>query len=159
MCQYLTDDSIFEPSCSLLEPTNHPRKILELGAGQGLPSVALAEKLNTNDLVVMTDLPEVMPLCRQSIEVLGQHAANIVAVPLAWGGDTTAVNAMGPFTHILMSDLVRRESSFMPHAARWDLIMQVYFPHLYPLLLHTLLSVSDGAEVIMSCERSVATPS
>lgn len=108
LVDYLTNTDGYEPACSILQQPSQPKRVIELGAGQGLPSLALAEKLQSEDLVVITDLPEVMPLCRQSIETFGRCTAKVIAEPLAWGADTSAVRSLGPFTHVLMSDLVRR---------------------------------------------------
>jgi hypothetical protein len=66
----------------------------------------------------------------------------VLARPLAWG-EEAGLDEFRPFTHILMCDLV-------------------YFPHLYPPLLRTLLEVTEptetvaedvfGPEIIFACE-------
>ncbi|BEI85438.1 hypothetical protein CcaverHIS002_0508390 [Cutaneotrichosporon cavernicola] len=70
-----------------------------------------------------------MPLCQSSIDTWSASGegknggASVFARPLAWG-DKAELDEFRPFTHILMCDLV-------------------YFPHLYPPLLRTLLEVTE----------------
>ncbi|WOO83862.1 Protein-lysine methyltransferase METTL21D [Vanrija pseudolonga] len=159
LVQYLTPGASaaarFEPTCSLFDSAagRPPHRVLELGSGQALASLHLASHLPPTDTIVLTDLPAVVPLCEASIAAWsaregGEHA-QVVARPLAWGEDAGEVLALGPFTHILMCDLV-------------------YFPHLYPPLLRTLLELTEpesiptegdtfGPEIIMAWKsRSLA---
>ncbi|KAL7422780.1 hypothetical protein Q5752_002075 [Cryptotrichosporon argae] len=146
LLSYLTPGSPFDPPCSV-HSTPSPRRILEFGSGQALSSLHVASHLGPDDLVVLTDLPNVVPLCEASIDAWTRRAASastdeehkdgpaaaatsgatsarVVARPLAWGESGAAVKALGPFTHILMCDLV-------------------YFPQLYPPLLYTLLEMTE----------------
>ncbi|KAL1406338.1 hypothetical protein Q8F55_008037 [Vanrija albida] len=149
---YLTPGSALEPPCSLFSGPG-PHRVVELGSGQALASLHLASHLPASDRIVLTDLPEVVPLCEASIAAWrareGGAGADVLARPLAWGADVESVAALGPFTHILMCDLV-------------------YFPHLYPPLLRTLLELTEppsvptegdtfGPEIIMAWKsRSLA---
>ncbi|TXT12904.1 hypothetical protein VHUM_01305 [Vanrija humicola] len=153
LVQYLTPGAALEPACSLFGNSSAPHRVLELGSGQALASLHLASQLPRSDTVVLTDLPAVVPLCEASIAAWsaregGEHA-RVFARPLAWGEDIDSVREFGPFTHILMCDLV-------------------YFPHLYPPLLRTLLELTEpestptegdtfGPEIIMAWKsRSLA---
>lgn len=103
----------FDPPCSLFQ-SREPHRVLELGSGQALASLHLAARLRPHDTVVLTDLPNVVPLCQASIDTwaregegaAGEHA-RVVAQPLAWGESAANLAPLGPFTHILMCDLVR----------------------------------------------------
>lgn len=103
----------FDPPCSLFSGGG-PHRILELGSGQALASLHLAARLGPEDTVVLTDLPNVVPLCQASIDAWasdgegskGEHA-QVVARPLAWGESAANLAEFAPFTHILMCDLVR----------------------------------------------------
>lgn len=143
---YLTPGGAFNPPCSIFT-TPGKLRILELGSGQALASLHLAAHLKPEDLVVLTDLPEVVPLCNQSIEAYANLKAEVVARPLAWGEGLAGLGGLTGWSHILMCDLV-------------------YFPHLYPPLLKTLLDLTEpegetlpdtdvfGPEIILACERS-----
>ncbi|BEJ16289.1 hypothetical protein CspHIS471_0508940 [Cutaneotrichosporon sp. HIS471] len=119
---------VFDPPCSLFRDEG-PHRVIELGSGQALASLHLAARLNPEDTVVLTDLPNVMPLCQSSIDTWSTSGegkdggACVFARPFAWG-DKAELDEFRPFTHILMCDLV-------------------YFPHLYPPLLRTLLEVTE----------------
>ncbi|GMK55489.1 hypothetical protein CspeluHIS016_0205450 [Cutaneotrichosporon spelunceum] len=133
LVEYLTPrgSQIFDPPCSLFSPG--PHRVLELGSGQALASLHLAACLSPADTVVLTDLPNVMPLCQSSIDTWARSGegknggARVVARALAWG-EKAELDEFRPFTHILMCDLV-------------------YFPHLYPPLLRTLLEVTEPDEM------------
>nr|XP_019044740.1 hypothetical protein I302_06653 [Kwoniella bestiolae CBS 10118]OCF23670.1 hypothetical protein I302_06653 [Kwoniella bestiolae CBS 10118] len=147
LLEYFTPSTKFDPPCSLFED-HTPHRIIELGSGQSVASLHLAGHLQTDDLIVTTDLPEVVPLCEQSIrtwESPSQTHAKVIAQPLAWGEDPSHLFQYGPFTHIIMCDLI-------------------YFPNLYPPLLHTLLQLTEsnerveeetfGPEIILSLRGS-----
>lgn len=108
----------FDPPCSLFSPSpSSSHRILELGSGQALASLHLAARLPARDTVVLTDLPNVIPLCQASIDTWARDGegravegaegpAKVVALPLAWGESAAHLAPYGPFTHILMCDLV-----------------------------------------------------
>ncbi|TYJ53404.1 hypothetical protein B9479_005951 [Cryptococcus floricola] len=131
LLEYLTLSQQYDPACPVFLSSG-PRTILELGSGQSVASLHLAEGLTDRDTVIVTDLPSVMPLCEKCIESWeppSQQHARVVARPLAWGESVSDVTSeFGSLTHILMCDLV-------------------YFPHLYPLLLHTLLSLTEPKDI------------
>lgn len=106
LLDYLDPDNQldFQPSCPIFG-VNGPRRILELGSGQAVASLRLAKSLSPGDLIVLTDLPEVIPLCKKSIEE-SNVTCQVVAQPLGWGQGIATVQEYGPFTHILMCDLV-----------------------------------------------------
>lgn len=109
LCQYVTPGSDHDPPCSLLKPG--PHRIIELGSGQSLASLRLAGHLTNSDIMVLTDLPNVVPLCRQSIKTwqaaTTQSAPRIIAEPLPWGEGIASVRQFMPFTHMILCDLVR----------------------------------------------------
>ncbi|KAG5636657.1 hypothetical protein H0H81_007276 [Sphagnurus paluster] len=59
----------------LTDPSGRPRTILELGSGAGMTSSRMAENLNVQDMLIVTDLPEVYfpellaPLLRSLLQV------------------------------------------------------------------------------------------
>ena len=48
--------------------TGRKRRIIELGSGQSVASLHLAQYLEAGDELVLTDLPEVVPLCQRNID-------------------------------------------------------------------------------------------
>lgn len=48
--------------------TSKKRRIVELGSGQSVASLHLAQYLEAGDELVLTDLPEVVPLCQRNID-------------------------------------------------------------------------------------------
>ncbi|WVR07525.1 hypothetical protein IAU60_004567 [Kwoniella sp. DSM 27419] len=103
LLEYFTPSDRFEPPCPLL--ADGTKRIIELGSGQSVASLQVASQLNPDDLVILTDLPEVIPLCDKAIAQATPGGARVIAEPLAWGGDVSRALAHGPFTHILMCDL------------------------------------------------------
>ncbi|OCF37977.1 hypothetical protein I317_03938 [Kwoniella heveanensis CBS 569] len=103
LLEYFSPSNKFDPPCSLL--SNGEKKVIELGSGQSVASLHLAKQLQRDDLVVLTDLPEVVPLCEQAIQ-RNDSTAQVIAQPLAWGEDAAHLRQFGPFTHVLMCDLV-----------------------------------------------------
>lgn len=83
---------LFDPPCSLFEarPDGRPRTALELGSGIGFSALQLSTFLPAGDLVVMTDLPEVVELmeerrddfCARRPSQAG--GADVWVRPLAW---------------------------------------------------------------------------
>ena len=71
-----------------------------------MASTTLAGRLGRDDLVVLTDLEEVMPLVHAAAggRVSG---CRLETRPMGWGGDCGEVKGTyGPFTHVLVCDLV-----------------------------------------------------
>jgi hypothetical protein len=135
--------------------------------------------------VFLSDLPDVIPLCRRSVQRwrdqydmrAGVSQVEVDVMPLTWGdlemgGQLARQLALEKrfLTHVLLIDLVSSlEAVPCIYPAR-GLIpghRQVYFPHLYPSLLRSLLQVTmppfcktlestedavGGPEVILSCE-------
>jgi len=99
-----------------------PLRILELGSGIGIVAAQLAEQLTgEDDLMIVTDLPEVCPLLERNLQTHGvAHRAgplpNILVRPLSWGNLKHALSihtelsdmspSHCPLTHIICSDLV-----------------------------------------------------
>ena len=109
--------SSFDPPCPIFQHTP-PRKIIELGSGQALASLHLAQQLEDADTLVLTDLPNVVPLCEQSAlswSVKNPKAGQVSVRPLAWGGDCSSALSLGPFDYIIMCDLVSRDSVDFAH--------------------------------------------
>jgi hypothetical protein len=135
--------------------------------------------------VFLSDLPDVIPLCRRNAQKwrdqhesqAGVAPVEVDVVPLAWGdlemGGQLArqlASEKRSLTHVLLIDLVgsSRRGAYLVHHRQLILERrQVYFPHLYPLLLRSLLQVTmppfckasesrdetvGGPEVILSCE-------
>ena len=107
LLDYFDPEGRFDPPCSMLR--KGPHRILELGSGQAWASLHLATLLSPEDLLILTDLPDVIPLCQDSIDRWGQNSSGrcrIFAQALAWGQDSSNIRRLGPFSHILMCDLV-----------------------------------------------------
>ncbi|GAA5903676.1 hypothetical protein JCM8208_003656 [Rhodotorula glutinis] len=137
---------IFDPPCPLLSdpplspnrPAPTPRRkrtILELGAGTGFLSLAVAPHLSPSTTrLVVTDLHNVCPLLNENLGAAqarwaarGVEAAEVLVRPLPWG-DAPALEALG-------------EGGLMP-----DLVLAsdlVYFPVLHAPLLRTLLGLTE----------------
>ncbi|EIW68192.1 hypothetical protein TREMEDRAFT_18678, partial [Tremella mesenterica DSM 1558] len=146
LLKYFTPDIAYDPPCSLLigSSSNAPYRIVELGSGQSVPSLHLASILSPHDVLILTDLPDVVPLCEERVLEWEKSHANgplMKVEALAWGGDVSRVRTSGPLSHILLCDLI-------------------YFPQLYPPLLRTLLELTEpssppeddvfGPEIILS---------
>jgi hypothetical protein len=115
LLSYLSPGNKGSPACSLFtdDDDRAPYRILELGSGQALASLHLAARLRSTDTVVLTDLPNVVPLCEQSVATWRESGegkdgenARVVVQPLAWGEDASHLAEFGPFTHIVLCDLV-----------------------------------------------------
>jgi len=142
LIEYFTPGNSYQPPCSLFG--HGPHRVIELGSGQALSSLYLASQLEKGDSVILSDLPNVVPLCENAVERWKSRLsdrAEVMVVPLAWGQSVDHLRYLFPFTHVLVCDLV-------------------YFPHLYPPLLLTLLELTEpttlptnelfGPEVIVS---------
>ncbi|OWZ41384.1 hypothetical protein C361_03897 [Cryptococcus neoformans Tu259-1] len=130
LLDYFTPSQAYEPPCSLFA-SRGPHCVVELGSGQSVASLHLAAHLAPQNTIVLTDLPAVIPLCEKCIDSWRPPKchAKVVARPLAWGQTATHLREeFGPISHVLMCDLI-------------------YFPHLYPLLLYTLLSLTEPSSV------------
>lgn len=120
--------------------------VIELGAGVGYVGIHLALALDAwfvarpaqasepPPTIVMTDLGNVCPLLERNLHCAFPHGAKQVdarVMPLSWGCDQEAHTVLracpAPPTHILCSDLI-------------------YFPTLLPLLLRSLILLTDDPE-------------
>ncbi len=85
---------------------------MELGSGQSVASLHLASHLDKDTTLVLTDLPEVVPLCEQSLAVKRMNLApDIIVAPLAWGSSSSHLAQYRPLTHIILCDLVSARST------------------------------------------------
>ncbi|KAI5449988.1 hypothetical protein NCC49_003879 [Naganishia albida] len=178
---YLTasSDLDFNPPCSIF--TQDAPVILELGSGQSLASLHLLTQLQRRERnaeaggeraeVFLTDLESVLPLAEENIERWRRKSRGEFAVSngdslngngnngnvpnrvevdvrvhaLPWGDspaaerlhDTTGRENMG-ITHIIMIDLI-------------------YFPHLYPPLMKTLLQITAPPFSALSAPSEATT--
>ncbi|KAG8785373.1 hypothetical protein FRC12_017683 [Ceratobasidium sp. 428] len=135
----------FDPQCSLFyEIEARPITVVEVGSGTGYAGIHIAHQFamlrrrkricSAPINVVLTDLENVVPLLQQGIrehEDVMSSGVRLEARALEWGNSehllalAEYLNNLGtPVTHILCSDLV-------------------YFPHLYPQLLRTLLALTS----------------
>jgi len=92
----------------------HGKRVLEVGAGLGLPGMCAA---SLGAKVTLTDLPEVLSLLQWNVEANPHVSSNCSVVPLSWGSDDGV--RLGKFDVIIGADVV-------------------YWEHLFPLLLKTL---------------------
>ncbi|KAF8339572.1 putative methyltransferase-domain-containing protein [Cantharellus anzutake] len=147
-----------DPPCSFTSRNEKSsRTVLELGAGTGAAGLFAAANMDseTGDLVILTDLEEVVPLLKKNMQfdldrrkTKGLKRAEVWARAVPWGDkasweglrDELGVSLVGPeggreVTHILCSDVV-------------------YFPALLAPLLRTLIWITEdfkGAEILISC--------
>ncbi|KAM0747043.1 hypothetical protein T439DRAFT_305974 [Meredithblackwellia eburnea MCA 4105] len=134
-----SSDTTFDPPNPFdILSSSSAHTIIEVGSGTGYLSLALAPSLPPTTSIVMTDLPEVVPLLERNHldskkrwDEKGKTFAEVVARPLPWGDmkavedllDSIAKDRKGELT-IIASDLV-------------------YFPFLYPPLLRTLIALTE----------------
>jgi len=109
LLEYFTPSStIFNPPCSIFDKAEK-HTIIELGSGQSVASLHLAAQLDKDDTLVLTDLPNVVPLMQQSIDTWSQtnkEGVLPVAEPLGWGTDIDHLKKYGEITHVVCCDLV-----------------------------------------------------
>jgi hypothetical protein len=109
LLEYFTPSStFFNTPCSIFNRTG-TNTIIELGSGQSVASLHLAESLDKGDTLVLTDLPNVVPLMQQSIDTWKQdhrEAVLPVAEPLGWGTDIEHLKKYGQISHVICCDLV-----------------------------------------------------
>lgn len=108
MLDYFTPSQAYEPPCSFFASSG-PHRVVELGSGQSVASLHLATHLTPQDIIVLTDLPAVIPLCEKCIDSWRPPKchAKVVARPLAWGQTTFHLREeFGPISHVIMCDLV-----------------------------------------------------
>lgn len=160
----------FDPPCSILQSSS-PTAV-ELGSGAGFSGLHLASQLDSRHaLVVLTDLPNVVPLMERNaahanllqpcVDARFSDAAKakVLVRPLAWGNQQHAKDLLDqlaqrshivpqpqahPLTHVICSDLV-------------------YFPELLPPLLRSLIHLSDpfrsdAGNPSSSLQSPVSTP-
>ncbi|KAG8721775.1 hypothetical protein FRC08_010407 [Ceratobasidium sp. 394] len=137
--------SEFDPRCSFFhENETQPMTVVEVGSGTGYAGIHIARQLDVfyrkrndysaNANVILTDLENVVPLLEEGIQ---EHAGalgtgvRLEARALEWGNSNHAaalaeelIKLGVSVTHVLCSDLV-------------------YFPHLYPQLMRTLLALTS----------------
>ncbi len=180
----------FDPPCSIFTRADLVPDILELGSGQSLASMHLIRQLalagsKSGARIYLTDLPEVIQLCERSVERVGAQDMDIRIRPLAWGNLEMGNEILSELeqdgrrlTHVLMFDLVSVTDGSLSSGPNL-MSDQVYFPHLYPSLLRTLLQVTgqparrpgidvipaepeeeveQRTEVILSCMSGKASP-
>lgn len=130
----------FDPPCSLIQRKDDQQlTIVELGSGTGYVGLKLAKHLSrlgrTDDLLVLTDLPDVCTLLGETLHderrrwtttsyLMDMEIIPIKVLPLPWG-DTAEANQLsrllngeknvvgGPrhLTHLVCSDLVSYRST------------------------------------------------
>jgi hypothetical protein len=110
LLEYFTGSSTtFDPPCSIFQ--RNFNTIVELGSGQSVASLHLASQLDMDSTVVLTDLPNVVPLMDQSVATWreGQEdtTSHTMVEPLAWGTDIRHLEKYGQLSHIICCDLVR----------------------------------------------------
>ena len=116
------------------------RSVVELGAGTGL--AGLVAHLLGADVVVLTELPDALPLLERNVSRVASpssHTGGAGALhvdALSWGGALGPASAdHAPFDVILVADCV-------------------YVPDLYPLLVNTIRRLGrPGTEVLVAFEQ------
>lgn len=101
---YILADHVLRSYANLVQSSS--TRILELGAGTGVTSVAIAA--NSNATVTVTDLEPLLPLIRRN-RALNQaklRGNEIFVEPLPWGELSAAVASHGPYDIILAADCV-----------------------------------------------------
>ncbi|QRV98934.1 hypothetical protein RhiJN_26953 [Ceratobasidium sp. AG-Ba] len=134
----------FDPPCSLFQDCIRPTTVVEVGSGTGYAGIHVARQLDslycrentctTDANVIVTDLENVVSLLEKGIKEHGHLTGvsiRLEAHALEWGNPVHADQLARRLkalrrnvTHVLCSDLV-------------------YFPHLYPHLMRTLLTLTS----------------
>ena len=181
----------FDPPCPITVPSpvneesigkddkkSGGRIILELGSGTGYNGIRIVEALKkrsfTLGTIILTDLPEVVPLLESTLARHNHSASDqdqdpnirILIRPLSWGSAEhvqAIANELRLFTEsdgdlgsltIVCSDLV----SFLNLIMRINSVdsLQVYFPELLAPLLRSLIhitSIVPSSKIIISCKH------
>lgn len=91
----------------------HKRKILELGAGCGLTSMALKKHFGPDTKVVITEKAEMLPRIRENLELNQmQEDENLVVQELKWGDNLSQITETYDF--IVAAEVVFDERLFKP---------------------------------------------
>jgi len=106
---------------------------LELGSGTGYLGITLASRLVPPFTLILTDLPDVLPLLNRNVSN-NTHANtdHIVVEPLGWGNSvhSECINSKYKIDLVIASDLV-------------------YFPELFDPLIKTLLEICSEETVVV----------
>ncbi|CAG8539499.1 2764_t:CDS:2 [Paraglomus occultum] len=106
--------------------------ILELGSGTGYLGITLASRLVPPFTLILTDLPDVLPLLNRNVSNNSRaNTDHIIVAPLEWGNSahSECINSKHRIDLVIASDLV-------------------YFPELFDPLIKTLLEIC-GEETIV----------
>lgn len=113
----------FDPPCSIhSSQSQHPLTILELGSGTGYTGLNLFRQLGQDDLVILSDLPEAVPLMVQGLERWKDlsstvDGAEVWVRALAWGQcqERSLGEEIGErrLTHVVASDVIYFPGGFL----------------------------------------------
>lgn len=138
--------SLYQPPSPLLQLLASPNpRIIDLGSGTCHLPIGLARRLaqmhpNHPFKVIVSDLPEVLPLLQRNISSASTH--HISARALAWGDIQQTINLLNS-----------------PHQSITDLLITcsdlVFFPFLFVPLLRSLLILTSPQLLPPSCATPV----
>ncbi|KAJ7364225.1 putative methyltransferase-domain-containing protein [Mycena albidolilacea] len=146
-------DQIFDPPLFPHPEARKNARMLELGSGTGIVAATMAAMLHANDILFVTDLPEVCPLLEQNLQ--GSLDGPTRVRPLSWGNSQHALSIADELSKL-------QDTPYLTHILCSDL---VYFPELLAPLLRSLIQLSsppfisppNQVEVIISYKvRSLA---
>ncbi|KAJ7903317.1 putative methyltransferase-domain-containing protein [Mycena olivaceomarginata] len=124
-------DQIFDPPLFPHPEARKNARMLELGSGTGIVAATMAAMLHANDILFVTDLPEVCPLLEQNLQ--GSLDGPIRVRPLSWGNSQHALSIADELSKL-------QDTPYLTHILCSDL---VYFPELLAPLLRSLIQLSS----------------
>ncbi|TFK49931.1 hypothetical protein OE88DRAFT_1736236 [Heliocybe sulcata] len=141
LLSYIEGSSRLEFDPPFLDETAEEHVMLELGSGTGILGIKLAQVLSPKGLVILTDLPDVCPLLRETLEKHGYKetvdpaSGGLMVRPLPWGSIEFA-SSVGADLRLPSGDRPR----YLTRIICSDL---VYFPELLAPLLRSLIQLSS----------------
>ncbi|KZT29727.1 hypothetical protein NEOLEDRAFT_1153644 [Neolentinus lepideus HHB14362 ss-1] len=144
MLSYMEGSPKHEFDPPFLAQNNRQNVVLELGSGTGILGVKLAQVLSPNDLVILTDLPDVCPLLRETIEKHNHRdapnptSAGLMVRALPWGSSNHASRIASDLGLSFVNGV-----DYPRHLTRIICSDLVYFPELLAPLLRSLIELSS----------------
>ncbi|EPQ52771.1 hypothetical protein GLOTRDRAFT_122699 [Gloeophyllum trabeum ATCC 11539] len=146
LLSYMQGSPKWELDPPFLSSTTKRNTYLELGSGTGVVGIKLTQILAPDDLVILTDLPDVCSLLRETLErhglqettICSDWSGGLIVRPLPWGDPEYALSIAADLG--LTSHSKADSSRYLTRIICSDL---VYFPELLAPLLRSLIQLSS----------------